>query len=132
MLRKKKNQEYDCRSQEGERFKQLKGVTWYRKDKRKQRSDKSPLGLVVRGDGRAVPEEVQEQKSTCIRWTSGWEGKSQTQGMCTILLRERGWKLEGIGRGLVFSFLFDEKLPQNLTKTLIILTILNKYKEKIG
>lgn len=49
---------------------------------------------------------------------SACEGKSQTQTMCTILLGERGWKLERLGGGLVLSFfLFDMKLPQIFTKT---------------
>lgn len=60
---------------------------------------------------------------------SACEGKSQTQTMCTILLGERGWKLERLGGGLVLSFFsFRYEIATDFYKKLNILTILNEYK----
>lgn len=47
--------------------------------------------------------------------------------MCTIVLRKRGWKLEGVGRGLVFFFvIFRQETATDSYENLNIL-ILNLY-----
>lgn len=67
----------------GEHFKKFKGVTWYRnvkkKKKKKKGPGKSPLGLVVQGEGRALSEQVEKQAE---KWSRGELMETMTVHHC--------------------------------------------------